>query len=256
MENTNVTEVKAAYPDATDLHLQIRVGACRLRIRPGEADDWVRGTYKNPTGALPLRVIEEGGTVTITQRTDEIWGNWGRPPTLELALGKARPYVLTIESGASESEFDLGGLPLTRLVLKQGAGKYDVGFSAPNPGEMSLLELSAGAVGMTVDHLANANAAEIRIEGGAAGYKLDFGGALRRDTHARVTTGLAGVDLQIPAATPAKITAELTLGGLDLGDGFMKKDGALWNEAALAGGTPLLTIRASVALGGLKLRLT
>ncbi len=53
-----------------------------------------------------------------------------------------------VQFGASESTFDLGGLPITRLVIKKGAGKVDFDFSAPNPQLMGLLKLEVGAVGL------------------------------------------------------------------------------------------------------------
>ena len=67
---------------------------------------------------------------------------------------------------------------------------------------------------------------------------------------------LSGVDIEVPASTAAKIVAETTLGSVDVGDGFTKREGAFLTESALAGRTPLLTIRAGVRLGSLKLRAT
>ena len=46
------------------------------------------------------------------------------------------------------------------------------------------------------------------------------------------------------------------MGGFEVGDGLMKKEGAFWNEAALKGGVPLLSINASVTMGGVELHLT
>ena len=45
------------------------------------------------------------------------------------------------------------------------------------------------------------------------------------------------------------------LGGLNIGDGFTKKDGAFWTEAAIKGQTPLLTIDANISLGGLTIKI-
>jgi hypothetical protein len=94
----------------------------------------------------------------------------------------------------------------------------------------------------------------MRLSGGAAGYELDFGGTLRRDAEAKIEAGLSGVEIEIPASTPAKIVAETTLGSVDVGDGFTKREGAFWTEAWSAGDKPLLTIRAGVRLGALQLR--
>jgi hypothetical protein len=121
---------------------------------------------------------------------------------------------------------------------------------------MEQLHITAGAVDLEVRNLANANANEIVVEGGAAAFHLDFGGTLARDTKARLSTGAAGIDVAIPATTPARITTHTILGGVDVGDGFTTKDGSFWTEASIGGQTPLLTIDASVTVSGLKLRLT
>jgi hypothetical protein len=103
-------------------------------------------------------------------------------------------------------------------------------------------------------NLANANFTDMILEGGAAGYKFDFGGTLTRDAHVRLTTGMSGVEISVPAATAAKIKAEIVMGGLNIGDGFTKKDGAFWTEGALKGQTPVLTVEANISLGGLTIK--
>jgi hypothetical protein len=258
MTSQDVTEINVAYPEASDLQLRITVGACRLKIKPGEGDAWITGSYEDPTGKLPAKILQEGGTVRITQSHSwtDILGWFGGVPTFDLALGKVRPYTLALESGASENKFDLGGLPISRLVAKQGAGKMEIDFSAPNTQAMSLLNLGAGAAGMELRNLANANFAEMSVDGGAAAYKFDFGGTLQRNAHVKISTGMSSVEIRVPAATAAKITSESLVGGLDIGDGFTKKEGAFWTQGALAGNTPVLTIHTSVALGALRLRTT
>ncbi|HZD59683.1 MAG TPA: hypothetical protein VE439_04420 [Anaerolineae bacterium] len=119
---------------------------------------------------------------------------------------------------------------------------------------MSLFTLSAGASSVEMKNLANLNFAEMVIEGGAASYKLDFGGSLQRNGYARVTAGVSSADIYVPALTAAKITTESPLGSLHVGDGFTKKEGAFWTKAAVEGSTPVLTIYASVALGALDIR--
>jgi hypothetical protein len=69
-----------------------------------------------------------------------------------------------------------------------------------------------------------------------------------------VETGLSGVEISVPASTAARIVAETTLGSVDVGDGFTKREGAFLTEGALSGGAPLLEIRAGVRLGALQLR--
>lgn len=257
MSANPVTEVNIPYPGTSDLSLRIGVGACRLRLVPGDDGAWVKGTYRDPSGSLPLKISQEGSTVHLTQERNwaDVFGWLGNPPVLELALGREHPFALTLETGASENEVELGGVPVTRLVTKHGAGRINLSFSAPNPGEMTLFNLAAGAGDLNVRDLANANFAEMVVEGGAAAYRFHFGGALRRNAHARIQAGVCSVQLAIPRSLAAKVTTESVIGGLAVGDGFTKREGAFWSGAAIAGAEPVLTVQVSVALGSLNLDL-
>jgi hypothetical protein len=255
---TETTEINVAYPEATDLHLRIRVGACRLKIVPGDGGAWVTGAYHYPKGALPLKIDKSGGRITISQDYDVagLAGLFRYTPRFELALGRAKSYALTLEAGASDVAVDLGGVPMKELVIKQGAGRAEFDFSAPNPHEVAALLVNSGAVALQMKNLANANFVEMIFDGGAATYKFDFGGTLRRDAKAKISTSMAPVEIRIPSATAAKVVENTIAAALDIGDGFMKKGGAFLTEAALTGKTPLLTIRANVSLGTLSLRST
>ena len=121
------TSIDVAYPAAEDLLLRVAIGACRFRARPGEGDAWVAGTYHDPTDRRPTRIVQEGASVTITEEEpsfERIPAVFGGVPHYELKFGKykERPFVLTIETGASEFDLDLGGIPLSRPTVRQGAG--------------------------------------------------------------------------------------------------------------------------------------
>src|SRR5690606_34773388 len=49
-------EINVPFREAGPLHLVIRVGGCRVRIVPGQAEPWIEGTYRDPSEGLPLRV--------------------------------------------------------------------------------------------------------------------------------------------------------------------------------------------------------
>ncbi len=253
---TNVTQINAAFPDAAEKHLRLSLGACKLRAAAGDGEPFVSGTYDPGETGVPVQVETDSGTVRIRQDYKSFFpfGWFSTPPKFDLTLGKAQPYALTIEMGASDNAFELGGLPLTRLNVKQGAGKSEINFATPNSQPLSLINVESGAMSLEMTNLANANFAEMKVDGGAAGYKFDFGGMLQRDAHVKITTGMSGVELVIPATTAAKISAETVMGGLNLGDGFTKKDGAYWTEAAVKGQTPVLTIEANISLGGLTVK--
>lgn len=256
MPTETTTNIALPFPEAVDRNLRIAVGACKLKVSPGAAEPWVVGTYVDESNSLPPLIQQEGGEARIMQNYQAFnpFGFFSSTPKIDLMLGKAQPYALGVELGASDNALDLGGLPLTRLSIKQGAGKVDVNFSAANPQPMSLLRIEAGATALEMRNLANANFTDMILEGGAAGYKFDFGGTLQRDAHVRLTTGMSGVEISVPATTAARIKAEIVMGGLTIGDGFTKKEGAFWTEAAIKGQTPVLTIEANISLGGLTIR--
>jgi hypothetical protein len=254
----SATPIDLAFPDdagVDPLELRIALGPCRVRIGAGTGPLWATGRYEDPTGVLPLQVTQEGHRARISQSpTARSMPSSTRPPSLELQLGTARPYELEIDGGANETIADLGGIPLTRLVFRHGAGRSDVDFSRPNPADMAALEISAGGVTMDLRNLANANFAEMTVSGGAAQYRVDFGGELRRDGEVKLNAGVASVDVRLPATAPARVRSESLLGALEVGDGFTTREGAYWNEGASAGRTPLLSVTVNSVLGAVTLR--
>jgi hypothetical protein len=246
-----------SYLAADDLHLRIDLGACRLEARPGDMEGWVSVTCHHPTGKRVPIIRQEGRVLTITEEKpflERIPAVIGDVPRYEVEFGKGQPFALTIETGASEFDMDLGGVPLNALTVKQRAGRFNLDFSAPNPGTMSLLDVSSGAAGIELEHLANAKFSQMRLSGGAAGYELDFGGELSRDAEVTIETSLSGVEIAVPATTAAKIEADTSVGSVDVGDGFTKSEGVFLTDAGTEGKKPLLTIRAGVRLGALQLR--
>jgi hypothetical protein len=252
-------EINVAYPAADDLQLRIALGACRLEAGPGEGESWVAGTCNYPTDLRAPIIDTEKRPVTITEakpsfeRIPDFFKGVPRYD-LELSKDKERPFALTIETGVSSFDLDLGGVPLKALTVKQRAGRFNLDFSAPNPEHMSLLEVSSGAAGIELENLSNANFARMRLTGGTAAYELDFGGKLERDAEVVIETGLSGVEIAVPGSTAAEIVAETTLGSVDMGDGFTKREGAFLTEAGMAEKKPLLTIRAGVRMGALQIR--
>lgn len=256
MSEEKIQEINIPYPEEETLRLQLAIGATRLRIEPSDGEAWIEGTYRDPSQRVQLRITQEGGTVRITQGQDpfDFIGLIDGVPELSLKLGKVKPFRISIQGGASENIFDFGGIPLTRMSIKHGAGSNRIDFSIPNPEQMTLLEVGAGAGEMKLRNLANSNAAEVRVEGGAAAFSCEFSGTLAREMNVRISTGVSSVKIEVPASTPAMIRTESVLGGLDVGDGYMKKEGAFWTEAAVAGETPVIDIRASSAMGSLLIK--
>lgn len=255
MAEPTTHQIEIQMPAEGERHLSFAVGACSFTLARGDQDAWVEGTYTDPTGSIPPHVDVRGADARISQRAafDRI-PRLREAPAFDLRLGTSAPYRLTIEGGAMDLRCDLGGLPLTRFEARLGAGQLRFAFDAPNTEPMEVLKVSAGAADLNLRGLANANAAELVVDGGAAAFHLDFGGALARDATARVNTGVSGVDITVPAATAARVVAKTTLGAVDASGAFTRQDREYLTPAAAAGETPVLTVEATVTLGQLELR--
>ncbi|HUY99266.1 MAG TPA: hypothetical protein VMU89_02875 [Thermomicrobiaceae bacterium] len=250
-------KIDVGFPQEGEPQLHIRVGGCRLKMRGGGGAQWVSGSYRDPSHSLPCRVVEHGATLDITQELNvsSLTRISDGSPTLDLTLGDAMPYTVALEGGASDCKLDLGGLPITRLSMRQGAGRYELDFSLPTAVPMQLLEIAGGAAAMDLRNLGNAGFVELRLDGGASAYTIDFGGELRRDGQVRITAGAAGVEISVPESTAATVRSESVLAQVKVGDGFTTRQGAYWTGPAVAGKTPLLRIEAKVAVGMLRLRI-
>ena len=81
-------------------------------------------------------------------------------------MGRERLFALTVETGASAFDLDLGSVPLSSLTVRKGAGKVEVDFSVPNPHPIELLGASSGAAGIELENSANANFSKVYLSGG------------------------------------------------------------------------------------------
>lgn len=255
MAQESPTDIAVPFPDIENPTLKLTAAPARLRIHPGGTQQWVAGTYTEMEGGSGYKLSTNGSVTQIATDWKVAKLRKGLP-TFDLTLGTSQPFALAIESGASDRNFcDFGGVPLTSLDFKQGAGQFVLDFSKPNGTEMTLLNISAGASSLELRNLANANTAELSLTGGVASFLVDFCGVLIRDMHARINSGMAEVKITAPRETAVKLQANTTLATVNIGDGFVTREGAFWTEPAAAGITPVLTIDLVTALGTSKIRL-
>ena len=250
----DTVRIEIPFPPRAVPTLRLRTGPCHLRFTPAEGPAWINGTYSDPTQTLPIDIRSEDAGATIAQRIDLATVGEIQLPRLDLAISRERPFAVDIQAGASDSTFDLGGLPLTRLVMKAGAGRFDVDFSTRNPVTMARMDLELGAGAFFARHLANANFAELRVGGGISACTLDFAGDLRGDANARVDAGFASLDIVVPAATSARVLVKSFAAGTQVSSGFTRSGDTYYTPPAVAGQHPLLAIDISMAFGMLGLR--
>ena len=249
-------DVQIAVPDVEgEPELEIVMGAGELTIRPGAGDALLQGTITYNVAEFEPHIITEGDYIVLRQGEDDdgqitfpdisgdVENNW------DLRLGQAA-MELVVTVGASRSEIELGGLALSDLRVTQGASDFELSFKEPNSIEMSTLRFTGGASDAVLEGLANANARDIVITGGAGSYTLDFSGDLQRNLYVEIDAGLGEVIIIVPEGTPAEAVFEGTLADVDAHDAWHRSG----DTYTLEGAGAMIILEISMGLGQLELR--
>lgn len=196
--------------------VELEMGAGDLTIAPG-AVGLASGTIRHNVESWKPTVTRTDTRLTIKQGSQkgvsglgsEIVNIW------DLELGRP-PMRLKISAGAYEGLFDLSGLTLQDLSIRDGASRTQVRFNSPNPGQMTDFSYKTGASTVTLIGLANANFRSMTFDGGAGTYSLDFSGQLRTDAGVRIKAAAGSVRIAVPKETAAQVTIDGTLNDIDV----------------------------------------
>jgi hypothetical protein len=240
--------ITVADPKSADTHLTLSFGAGQLTISPG-AKNLVDGTAIYNVPDLKPEIQKNGSSIEIKQGDfnglppfDDMKNEW------DLKLSDT-PLDLTVQAGAYEGNFELGGLALKSLTVRDGASNVDLSFVEPNRIEMSILRYQTGASDVKLKGLANANFSTLDFSGGAGNYMLDFGGELQRDGVVTIESGFGNLSLIIPEDVDAVITAESAAVNINHSSGWAQ-NGQTYTQHASG---PTLTIVVKMAAGNLSI---
>ena len=240
--------ITVPVPATSTPHLSIDFGAGELTLNPG-ALKFVEGTATYNIPDLKPEVVTDSNGTEIKQ------GNLTNIPypgniknIWDLKLGTAA-MNLAINAGAYTGTYELGGLSLTNLTVKDGASKVTLSFSQANPSEMTLFRYETGASTVKMSGLANANFSTMIFNSGAGDYTLDFTGTLRRDATITISSGLSNIILVIPQNVNANVTTESGLANINAGPGWTQ-NGSQYTQS---GSGPTLTFLIKTGAGNLTL---
>lgn len=234
--------------------VEVTMGAGKLTVSPGSTG-LVSGLIRYNVAAWEPVVDRSDSSVSIKQGSqkglsvvgNDILNEW------QLQLGRA-PMRLKVSAGAYEGAYDLSGLTLQGLTVKDGAAKTQVMFNSPNPGQMDRLQYETGASEVTLTGLANANFKSMEFKGGAGSFTLDFSGELRTDATVRAKAGVGSMRVVVPAQTAARVTVNGTLTDVSV-EGSWTTSGKTYSTSAVGGEqqAKTLTIVVDMSVGSLKL---
>ena len=191
------------------------------------------------------------GLLTLESRmrrrriSDEAENEW------QLTLSTRYPMRLEFELGACEADFDLGGLPITALLVEAGATSGHLDFSKPNPARLSELTIEAGASSLELVNLGNANFEEMHFEGGAASCELDFHGDFSGEALVELEIGLGSLDVVIPRGLAIRVESdESWFSSVDFhGMQLEEVDDDVYESADFVGADNRLIFEVSVGMG-------
>jgi hypothetical protein len=241
-------QVAVSYPASGETSLTISFGAGELDLAPG-AKQLVEGTATYNIPDLKPEVLTQGSSVELKQGNlksltypSGIVNNW------DLKLG-TQPMALAVNGGAYSGTYELGGLALTSLTVKDGAANVHLAFSQPNPSQMTLFRYETGASNVKLTKLANANFSTMVFNSGGGDYTLDFSGTLKRDATVTISSGVSNLILVVPDTVPANVTVESGVSNVNAGSEWTQH-GNIYSQT---GTGPALTFVIKTGAGNLTL---
>ena len=229
-------DVSRQRHDTAELHVNVEYGAGRFDLRSTTNPVlYAMQLRYDETNAVPLHAYDAtAGTLQIGLKSESV--NWthrassdDNKAAMRLALSPSVPLDLSLALGATEAKIDLGGLTLRGLTLNSGAADLSIDFSTPNRTRMAAAAVNVGAASLTVDHLANANAGTLTVNGGVGSVNLGFGGTWTGDLDARVHVTLGKVTLRVPRDVGVQLDLQRFVASFD-NDGLVKRDGYYYSD--------------------------
>jgi hypothetical protein len=249
-ETLSIAEPLPENVEVVDLTINMAAGELDLT---GGGEGVLSGEVRYNVEEWTPELENNGDTVNLIQGREDT--NIGLPTNgssiindWELQLGDI-PYELTVSAGAYDGTLDLGGVPLRRVEIRDGASSAEVSFDSLNPEEMSRLSYDTGASSVTLSGLGNSNAAEVDFNGGAGEYTLDFSGELQRDMAVTVKAGVSSITIRVPAGTAVEVRVDSALSDVNVNGGWSQSG----DTYSLSGSGPTITIDVDMGVGSLTL---
>ncbi len=246
-----VTEnISVPTPDSDNINLKLSFGAGEMTLAPG-ADNLVEGTATYNYSSFKPVITTDGGNVQIgmSEVDFNVFPTFNNLKNIwDLKLGDT-PTHLTIEAGAYKGIFELGGLALNNLTIKDGAADVAMNFSEPNQAEMSVFKYETGASNVKMIGLANANFSLMDFSSGAGDYTLDFTGDLKRDASITISSGLSNMILVVPEGVNAVVTVDSGASNINAGSSW-SQNGKIYTQK---GEGPTLTFVIEIGAGNVTL---
>lgn len=218
--------------DATDVRVQIRMGAGELNIDKGGEQLMEAEFIYNVEAWEPVvsyEVDDGEGRLTVRQpNTNRISADGRIRNEWDIRLSDQVPLDLRIESGAGDQQVDLAGLQITKLDMKLGAGDSEVNLS--NNPELERVDFDMGAGSLSID---------VR-------------GPLDQDVDMDIQGGVGDITLRLPGEIGVRVEVNRGIGDIDT-EGLSRR-GDVWVNEAYGVSEITIDIHIQAGVGEIDLR--
>jgi hypothetical protein len=228
-------DVSRQLRDTASHHVRVTYGAGQVRLRAASVPVLyeMRLRYDPERGEAVHSYDPEQRSLRLGLRKQRIHlgggDDDGKGGELQIDLTRRAPLDLALEMGAVEADLDFTGILLEALKIETGASETRLRFDTLNATRMRLLDIQAGAASIKAYRLANANAEEVRIQGGVGSIELDFDGEWTRDLDLTMEVALGSVSIRVPREVGVRVELQRFLTSFDH-DGLSKRGGAWYSE--------------------------
>jgi hypothetical protein len=239
--------------DTLPQRIRVQYGAGVVDVRAADVPVlYAMHLRYDETRVVPLHRYdaEQRSTVLGVERRGSsrpVSGKGDEAGELRLALPRTVPLDLELELGGTQTALELGDMTVQSLRLDCGAADATLLFSTPNRSHMRDLEVNVGAAGFSASRLANANADQIRIQGGVGAIDLDFGGTWTRDLSVVARLAIGKLTLRVPPDVGVRLEIQRVAAGFEH-EGMIKRDDA-WYSTNWESAPRKLRIRAETYFG-------
>jgi hypothetical protein len=256
---TSQFERKAQGVNVERLRVEVNYGAGTFRLGPTEgAEHLYRARVRfDEEQFTPVHEFS-GGNLTLGTRGREGSGRRisvsrsADQAEFDLRLGRGIPISLEMNLGAVRSELELGGIPLTRVELANGAAETTLRVSAPNPATMETILLKVGAASFSGSGMGRLGARNIDVEAGLGEVRLELDGLTRPETDVRVSMGLGSLELLVPQGVGIEVQRSGFLTSMNAPG--LERQGSRWVSPDWETAPARVRVLLSAALGSVSIQ--
>lgn len=243
--------------------LDLTFSAGKLFISPRDIADFaqieinrdptrIEETFEHKLNGSVIDVTMESRPKSHTHNLDTDKNEW------DMNLSTRYPTEARIEVGACAIDAEFGGIPITEFTLNVGAASGDISFSEPNRERIREMTIEAGASSLKLHDLGNARFDNLKFEGGAGKFVLDFRGQCEGESEVSIEVGLGAADIILPQGVPVRIEADEDnwFSSVDIRDrhSLHKIDDGIWESSGYDDARTRIRLKIDVGMGSIDVR--